>query len=79
MKTRCLCAKHKAYHRYGGRGIVVYQGWIKSFSAFKKWALSSGYGDNLTLDRIDNDGNYEPSNCQWISLSENIKKYWKEK
>ena len=46
----------------------------KDFSAFREWALSNGYNDNLTIDRIDNAGNYEPSNCQWITLQENAAK-----
>lgn len=66
MKQRCYYKKHKAYHRYGGRGIVVCDEW-QSIKEFRKWALENGYRDNLTLDRINNDGNYEPSNCRWVT------------
>lgn len=71
MKTRCTNS-HDAYKysRYGGRGIKVCAEWANSFSVFKEWALANGYSDTLTLDRIDNDGNYEPSNCRWATLSE---------
>jgi len=79
MKYRCLNPKSKGYHRYGWRGIVVCDAWKEDYAIFRTWALSSGYADNLTIDRIDNDGNYEPSNCQWITRSENSKKARAEK
>ena len=68
MKQRCSpsCAKQQ-YDRYYGRGIRVCDEWKDDFSAFAKWALSNGYSDELSIDRIDNDGNYEPSNCRWTS------------
>lgn len=52
--------------RYGGRGITICDEWRDNFQAFYDWAISNGYDDNLTIDRINNDGNYEPSNCQWV-------------
>lgn len=69
MKQRCYYSKHKAYKRYGGRGIAVCDEW-QSLTGFRTWALANGYRDDLTLDRINNDGNYEPSNCRWVTLRE---------
>jgi hypothetical protein len=56
MKSRCCNTRHRAYARYGGRGITVCQEWRRNFTAFRDWALSHGYADNLSIDRIDNDG-----------------------
>lgn len=74
MKDRCTNPHNKSYHRYGGRGISVCDEWMNDYSAFRSWALSHGYTENLTIDRIDNDGNYTPNNCQWLTASENSKK-----
>lgn len=59
----------ETYHLYGGRGITVCDEW-REFVNFKCWALANGYKEHLTLDRIDNDGNYEPSNCRWATMKE---------
>ena len=69
MKRRCSELKDPAYNNYGGRGISVCDEWKNSFIAFKDWAIQNGYKDKsgLSIDRINNDGNYEPSNCQWVS------------
>ena len=64
MRERCENPSHKSYSDYGGRGISVCAEW-QDFTAFQKWALASGYKDGLSLDRIDSNGNYEPSNCRW--------------
>lgn len=75
MVRRCYYKKHKKYHRYGGRGISVCSEWM-DFEVFRSWAAKSWF-PKATLDRIDNDGNYEPNNCQWLTASENSKKRWK--
>lgn len=74
MKTRCYSPTNKDYKNYGARGIIVCPEWKNNYSAFKFWAILNGYLNNLTIDKIDNDGNYEPSNCQWLTRSENLKK-----
>lgn len=78
MKSRCGNTKVPCWKRYGGRGIKVCDEWINDFAAFRTWALANGYKTGLTIDRIDNDGNYTPENCQWLTLSENSKKVRRE-
>lgn len=70
MKTRCYCKSDPHYERWGGRGISICTEWNSSFISFYNWAISNGYDDSLTIDRIDNDKNYEPNNCRWASLIE---------
>lgn len=74
MLRRCCDSKSSAYKWYGGRGISVCKEWADSYEVFRKWALEHGYKEGLSIDRIDNDGDYAPSNCQWITRSENSRK-----
>ena len=69
MKQRCNNKNCSAYKNYGARGITVCKKWDNDFLSFYNWALSNGYNDNLTLDRIDNDKGYCPSNCRWVDMS----------
>lgn len=75
MKKRCYERIHPYYYRYGGRGITICDEWLGSdgYMNFKKWALTSGYKDNLTIERKDYDGNYCPENCCWITMLEQHK------
>ena len=74
MKQRCSNLKHKSFKNYGGRGIAICPEWAESYIKFRDWSLNNGYADNLTIDRINPDGNYESSNCQWILGKENSRK-----
>jgi hypothetical protein len=69
MKERCCREENKDYKNYGARGITYYEEW-ENFLPFMEWALSNGYEEQLTLERIDVNGNYEPYNCKWTTMLE---------
>ena len=68
MRSRCLNPNTPKFHNYGGRGITICDEWMSGLQVFVEWALNNGYDEKLTLDRIDPDGNYEPSNCRWVDI-----------
>lgn len=69
MHERCEYEKHPCFHHYGGRGITVCREW-SDYIPFAKWAFVNGYADDLSIDRIDPDGIYEPSNCRWATMKQ---------
>ena len=70
MKGRCYNKKDKNYKHYGGRGIKICDEWRNNFINFYNWSITHGYRDDLTIDRIDVNGNYEPENCRFITIKE---------
>lgn len=73
IKERCYNSNRPAYKNYGRKGVVMCDEWRNDFQVFYDWAMVNGYQNNLTIDRINSNGNYEPSNCRWLTLSENVR------
>lgn len=76
IKQRCFNEKCPGYEHYGGRGITICDEWLNSYENFRLWSIEHGYVERagLSIDRIDNDGDYCPGNCQWITVGENSAK-----
>jgi len=72
MKARCYCRTHTRYSDYGGRSITICEEWL-NFNTFYQWAINNNWSSNLEIDRINNDGNYEPQNCRFITTKENTR------
>ena len=72
MKQRILNPKTKSYKDYGGRGITICPEWTNDYTKFKDWSLSNGYAEGLEIHR-ENDGNYEPNSCKWVTSTENMR------
>lgn len=68
MKSRCTNKNAKNFKDYGGRGITIFEDWKNSFESFYEWACVSGYNENLTIDRINNEEGYYPENCRWVDM-----------
>ena len=79
IKTRCYNKNRKQYKDYGGRGIIICPEWTNDYTVFKDWALSNGYTEGLQINRINNNGNYEPSNCNFVTRLENNRNQRKTK
>lgn len=77
IKQRCYNKNNKKYYLYGGNNIKMCDEWLNNYDSFKEWSYTHGYSEEakgISIDRINSDGDYEPNNCQWISLSENSAK-----
>lgn len=70
MVQRCTNKKNNRFSDYGGRGIAVCNVWLKSRTAFFRWAIDNGYNDNLTIERVDNEGDYSELNCKFVTMAE---------
>ena len=79
MKGRCYNNKTKSWKHYEGKGITVHQEWLDNKDTFYEWAMANGWQKGLTIDRIDSNKNYEPSNCQWLTKAQNNSKVMRKR
>jgi len=70
MNQRCYNPDAKGYKYYGGKGVIICEEWLENKNNFFDWAVNNGYTDELSIDRIETEGNYEPENCRWITMTE---------
>ena len=77
MKRRCYNHNDKRYPHYGERGIIVCDEWRNDYTKFASWAINNGYKEGLSIDRVDNNGNYCPANCRWATASQQNRNYSK--
>ena len=68
MKARCYNPNSEQYKYYGANGVRIYNEWLADFKTFYDWSIENGYKEGLSIDRIDVNGNYEPSNCRWVDI-----------
>ncbi|PFU42228.1 hypothetical protein COK86_13705 [Bacillus cereus] len=73
IKSRTCNPDNQNYHHYGGRGITICEEWKNSIDSFVEWSLENGYKEGLSLDRINPNGNYEPSNCRWANAKQQVR------
>jgi len=73
IKQRCYNTKQNTYKWYGAKGIKMCDEWFNDYLEFEKWSLSNGYKENLTIDRINSKCNYEPNNCRWITMKQQLR------
>lgn len=74
MRSRCFNPNDNIFVHYGGRGVSICEEWYNNFEAFYTWSMKNGYRDDLTIDRYPNqNGNYEPTNCRWTTMSEQVR------
>ena len=71
MKRRCYNPNFSEFKAYGGKGIIICDEWLRNFQSFYDWAMTNGYQDDLTIDRINSSKIYSPDNCRWLTLEEN--------